>query len=107
MKYELFKRWKCGTINIRSGKEKDEGAKIYSIAKQISKMDLSFCCIQEMKYRNTGKKLIELDNGKKYHFLWCGTKKKRQHGVGILYLDDNEIEFDDLDVQDPRSMAFK
>ena len=106
MKYELFKRWKCGTINIRSGKEKDEGAKIYSIAKQISKMDLSFCCIQEMKYRNTGKKLIELDNGKKYHFLWCGTKKKRQHGVGILYLDDNEIEFDDPDVQDSRLMAF-
>ena len=106
IKYELFKKWKCGTINVRSGKEKDEGAKIYSIAKQISKMDLSFCCIQEIKYRNSGKKLIELDNGRKYHFLWCGTKKRRQDGVGILLLDDKEIKFDDPDVEDPRLMAF-
>ena len=32
-KTPAFKSWCFGTINIRSGKEKDEGAKIYSITK--------------------------------------------------------------------------
>ena len=32
-----FKTWKFGTVNIRSGKEKDEGGKIYEIAKTIVK----------------------------------------------------------------------
>ena len=58
-----FQKWKFGTVNIRSGKEKDEGAKVYAIAKQIAKLELSFCCIQEVKYGNSGKKLIELDSG--------------------------------------------
>ena len=31
-----FKTWRFGTINIRSGKEKDEGAKIYSICKTVT-----------------------------------------------------------------------
>ena len=30
-------KWHFGTINIRSGKEKDEGAKIYTIAKELSR----------------------------------------------------------------------
>ena len=31
-----FKIWSFGNINIGSGKEKDEGAKIYSITKETS-----------------------------------------------------------------------
>jgi len=55
-----FFDWKFGTVNIRSGKQKDEGAKIYSIAKTINNTKLSFCCIQEVKYRNSGHKVIKL-----------------------------------------------
>ena len=73
-----FKTWEFGTVNIRSGKEKDEGAKIYAIAKQAAKLKLSICCLQEVKYRNTGNKLIELDSGEKYEFHWCGMKKKKR-----------------------------
>ena len=104
-KYEIFKKWKFGTINIRSGKEKDEGAKIYSITKEISKLDLSFCCLQEVKYRNTGNKLIRLDNGEQYRFIWCGPKKRRKSGVGIIIRVDKEIEFNDPDVEEQRLMA--
>ena len=62
---KCFKYWKFGTVNIRSGKEKDEGSKIYGIAKQVAKLNLTFCCLQEVKYRNNGKKLVELDSGEK------------------------------------------
>ncbi len=64
--------WKLGSLNIRSGKEKLEGARIYGITKEISRENLTICCLQEVKYRNTGKKIIELDTGVKYSFLWCG-----------------------------------
>lgn len=104
-RYEIFKKWKCGNINIRSGKERDEGAKLYSITKEISKAGLSFCCLQEIKYRNSGRKLIQLDNGEKYEFLWCGTKKRRTAGVGIIIRVDKEIEIKDPDICDPRLMA--
>ena len=70
-----FKTWKFGTINIRSGKEKDEGSKIYCIAKQVAKLNLTFCCLQEVKYRGIGSKLIVLDSGEKYQYFWCGMKK--------------------------------
>ena len=33
-------------------------------------------------------------------------EKRRQDGVGILFLDDKEIKFDDPDVKDPRIMLF-
>ena len=55
---KYFKSWKFGTVNIRSGKEKDEGSKIYGI--EVAKLNLTFCCLQEVKYRNIGKKLVEL-----------------------------------------------
>ena len=31
-KFKKFQKWSFGTINIRAGAEKDDGAKIYSIA---------------------------------------------------------------------------
>ena len=63
-----FKTWKFGTVNIRSGKEKDQGGKIYAITKQVAKLKLSFCCLQEVKSHYSGSKVIELDSGEKYEF---------------------------------------
>ena len=100
-----FKYWKFGTINIRSGKQKDEGAKIYSITKQVAKLNLSFCCLQELKYRNTGKQLITLDSGEKYEFHWCGMRKRREAGVGMLIKIDKEIVVKDPDLEDPLIIA--
>ena len=101
----MFKDWKFGTINIRSGKEKDEGAKIYSVTKEVEKAGLSLCCLQEVKYRNSGSRLIELDSGEKYEFHWCGMKKRRTAGVGLLIKIDKDITIDDPDVNDPRIIA--
>ena len=74
-----FHNWEFGTINIRSGKEKFEGAKMYMIATEVARANLSFCALQEVRHRNTGDKIIELNSGKKYRFFWCGQKKN----VGI------------------------
>ena len=76
-KKNIFKYWSFGTINIRSGKENDLGAKIFMVAKETAKAGLTFCCLQEVKYRNSGKKIIQLDNGEKFEFYWCGMKKKK------------------------------
>ena len=65
---------------MRSGKEKDEGSKIYGITKQVAKLNLTFCSLQEVKYRNIGKKLVELVSGEKYKFHWCGMKKEEKLG---------------------------
>ena len=100
-----FHTWKFGTLNIRSGKEKLEGAKMYSIVKEIARANLSFCCLQEVRHRNQGKKLIELDNGKRYNFLWCGKKKRREAGVGILIRAERGIRFSEPDFNNPRVMA--
>ena len=100
-----FLDWAFGTVNIRSGKEKDEGAKIYSIAKTINNAKLSFCCIQEVKYRNSGHKIIKLDTGEQYEFHWCCTKKRREAGVGILIKIDKQVEIQNTDYEDPRIMS--
>ena len=100
-----FKKWKFGTINIRSGKERDLGAKLYCIAKEVSKAGLTFCCLQEVKYLNNDKKIITLDTGEKFEFHWCGRKKRREAGVGILIKVDAQIEVSDPDIQDPRVMT--
>ena len=102
----IFKSWSFGTINIRSGKEREEGAKIYSVAKEVCNSGLLFCCLQEVKHLNTGKKLISLDNGKRYEFHWCGMKKKREAGVGILILVDPNIIVNEAEILDPRVMVF-
>ena len=39
-----FETWSFGTVNIRSGKEKEEGAKIYAVAKEANIPGLLFCC---------------------------------------------------------------
>ena len=100
-----FKTWKFGTLNIRSGTEKDDGAKIYSIAKEIAKSELAFCCLQEVRWRDVGSKIIRLDTGEEFEFHWSGYKKKRQAGVGILVRIHNDIEISSPDFTDPRVMA--
>ena len=86
-----FHEWKFGTINIRSGKEKQEGAKMYMIAKEVAKLNLTFCVLQEVRHRNVGSKIIELNTGEKFQFYWCGQKKRRDFGVGILVRIDPRI----------------
>ena len=73
-----FKVWKFGTINIRTGDEKSEGAKMYIIAKEMDKAGLTFCCLQEVRHRGKNKKVIELNNGNQFVFMWCGKKKKEK-----------------------------
>ena len=75
------------------------------VAKEAARANLLICCLQEVKYRNTGKRLITLDTGEKYIFIWCGQKKRREAGVGILIKDCSEITFDEPDFTNPRLMA--
>ena len=58
---DRFYSWKFGTINICSGKEKLEGAKMYIIAKDAARQNLSFCALQEVRHRGTDSKIIELN----------------------------------------------
>lgn len=100
-----FKNWSFGTINIQSGHEKNEGAKIYSVAKEIAKANLAFCCLQEVRWRGTGSKIITLDTGESFEFHWAGYKKKRQAGTGILIRVDPNIEINSPNINDARVMG--
>ena len=95
-------RWKLSSLNIRSGKEKLEGARIYGIAKEIARENITICCLQEVKYRNTGMKIIELDTGVKYSFFWCGQKKRRAAGVGLLIKYERGVTTNEPDYNDPQ-----
>ena len=103
--FNSFHNWKFGTLNVRSGKEKLEGARIYEITKEVSRAKLSFCVLQEVRHRNSGKKIIELNNGERYVFLWCGKKKRRDAGVGILIKMERGLAFSEPDFTDPRVMT--
>ena len=72
----------------------------------MAKLNLTFCCLQEVKYRGSGSKLIVLDSGEKYQYYWCGMKKKREAGVGILIKCAKDIDVDGPTYQDPRIMCF-
>ena len=71
-----FHMWDFGTLNIRSGKEKLEGARMYMIAKETARAILSFCCLQEVRHRNTGKKLIQLDSDTNSLFSTGAVRKR-------------------------------
>ena len=105
---QSFETWNFGTINIRSGKEKEDGAKIYRVAKEANRAGLLFCGLQEVRYRNSGSKLIKLDTGESFESHWCGQKRRREAGVGILVRENRFIEISSPavnDVNDPRIMA--
>ena len=86
-------------------KRKLEGARMYEITKEVARANLSFCVLQEVRHRNTGKKVIELDSGEHYSFLWCGKKKRRDAGVGILIRVERGLTFSEPDFNDPRVMS--
>ena len=100
-----FHSWTLGTLNIQSGKEKSLGAKIYGIPKKITHAQISVCCLQEVRYLNSGCKLIRLDTGENFKFFWCGKKKRRDLGVAVLIRDDPRIYVDEPDVKDPILMV--
>ena len=104
-KFHQYRNWSFGTLNIRTGKENDDGAKIYSIAKEMSKTDLHFLLLQEVRWKGVGSKLIELDTGDKVEFYWSGYKRKREAGVGILIKINDFIESNTPDFNDPRVLA--
>ena len=54
--FDLFVRWKFGTVNIRTGQEKSSKATLYMIRKEVARTNLQFCCLQEVRYRNTVRK---------------------------------------------------
>ena len=102
---ELFYKWNFGTINIRTGNEKNEEARIYMVAKQVAEAKLLVCSLQEVRYRNNGKQIINLDTGESLMFYWSGPKKRRDNGVGIMIKQCKEVSFDDPDVMDARTIA--
>ena len=102
---DLFYKWNIGTINIRTGDEKSEGARIYMIAKQVAEAKLLVCSLQEVRYRNNGKQVINLDTGESFLFFWSGPKKRRDAGVGVMIRQCKEVTFDDPDVLDTRVIA--
>ena len=75
------------------------------IAKQVAKEKLLFCCLQEVRYRNSGKKIINLDSGESFIFFWFGQKKRRDAGVGIMIRKCNGLYFDEPDFTEPRIMG--
>ena len=54
------------------------------VAKQVAEANLLICSIQDVRYRNNGKKVINLDSGESFVFYWSRPKKRCDAGVGIL-----------------------
>ena len=104
-KSSSFHLWKLGTVNIRTGKEKSEDAKMYVITKEVARAGLSICLLQEVRYRNNGTRRISLDTGEEYDFIWSGPKRRRDAGVAILTKVDKDIITSEPDIQDPRVIA--
>ena len=50
-------------------------------------------------------KLIRLNNGDNFKFIWCVKKKRRELGVGFLIKDDPWIIVDEPDLKDPRMLS--
>ena len=85
------------------GKKKARG--IYLITNEIEKAGLNFCCFQEVRYRNSGRKTVRLSSGDEYEFIWCGKKRRRDAGVGLLIKVDSEIVVSDPEISDSRLMV--
>jgi hypothetical protein len=47
--------WKLGTINIKSGREKEGGWRMFSVAKEIDKLGIIVCGIQEERGKTSHK----------------------------------------------------
>jgi len=51
--------------------------------KECARFDLTFCCLQKVRWWCTGSKLTELNSGEKYEFHWTGYQKNREDVVGL------------------------
>ena len=56
---------------------------MYMIATEVARVNLSFCTLQEVRHRNTGDKIIELNSGKKIDFF--GVVKRNVGITGWAY----------------------
>lgn len=74
VKTGLFREWKFGTINIRTGDEESEDAKLYTMTKEAARAGLTFCCMQEVRYRGSGRRVIRLNTGEDFDFFWIRLK---------------------------------
>ena len=79
--------------------------KLYSIANEVAKANLSFCCLQEVRYRNHRKKVITLNTGESFAFFWYEQKKRCNAGMGISVKQCKDITFDEAGVLHPRMMV--
>ena len=102
---DKFHKWTIGTLNIRSGKEKEGGAKMYSIANEVDMAGVTVCCIQEVRHLNTDRKTIRLANGNEYVFIWSGLKRRRDAGVGFLIRVDKSVVISEAEVCTHRIIA--
>ena len=73
-----FKTWSFGTINIWPGKKKDEVTQIYLINKELVKACLRFCCLQEVKSRNSEKNWLCLTVNMRYMNYICAELKNTE-----------------------------
>ena len=78
---------------------------MYAVAKEVDRSGLSICCLQEVRYRNSGKRRIGVDSGAEYDFIWSGPKRRRDAGVGFLVKVDKHIAASEPDTQDPRIIS--
>ena len=103
--YKPFQSWKLGTINIRSGKQKDQRAKVYSTAKEIDRLKLELCCLQKWNTKTAARNWYNWIVEKDTNSTGAGIKKKRTAGVGCLIKVDPGIIIKDPDVLTPRIIA--
>ena len=94
-----------GSVNIQTGDEKGGGSKLYMVCKEAYQNNLHIIGLQEVRYRNSGSKIINLNNGEKYMFFWSGPKKRRVGGVGLLIKICKDISFEEPDVLNLRMIA--
>ena len=83
-----FHQWKIGTVNIRTG---SDDWRLEEAVRQIDRSGLTVCALQEVRRLEQGNTIIDAGNAK-YEIHWCGLKRIRQQGVGlVIRIDPNVI----------------
>lgn len=75
---------------------------MYSVAKEMSKTDLQFLPLQEVKWKVLK---INASYWTEFEFHWSGFKLKLEAGVGILISINYFIKIDPPDFNEPRVMG--
>ena len=97
--------WRFGTANIRSGKQKYGGEKMYKVAYEASRGKIDILSLQEVRWKSMGSKLISLNNIDAFKFFWCGPDDKHSSDVGILVRLGNNIICENPDFSYPIVIA--